>query len=83
MSVSAPGRRRHHELLDHRVPGRNCWRRSKEWDFLLINDSEARLLSGEHNLKRAAQKILAMGPSTLVIKRGEYGAMLFRDDRTS
>ena len=52
----------------------------KEWDFLLINDSEARLLSGESNLKLAAKKILAMGPNTLVIKRGEYGAMLFRDD---
>jgi sugar/nucleoside kinase (ribokinase family) len=52
----------------------------REWDFLLINDSEARLLSGETNMKRAAKKILGMGPNTLVIKRGEYGAMLFRDD---
>lgn len=52
----------------------------KDWDFLLINDSEARLLSGEKNLRRAAQKILAMGPNTLIIKRGEYGAMLFRED---
>jgi sugar/nucleoside kinase (ribokinase family) len=52
----------------------------KDWDFLLINDSEAVLLSGEHNMKRAAKKILAMGPSTVIIKRGEYGAMLFRDD---
>jgi sugar/nucleoside kinase (ribokinase family) len=51
-----------------------------EWDFLLINDSEARLLAGENNLKRAANKILDMGPNTLVIKRGEYGAMLFRRD---
>jgi sugar/nucleoside kinase (ribokinase family) len=49
----------------------------KQWDFLLINDSEARLLSGEQNLRRAAEKITAMGPSTLVIKRGEYGAILF------
>lgn len=49
----------------------------KEWDFLLINDSEARLLSGEHNLRRAAAKIMEMGPNTLVIKRGEYGAILF------
>jgi sugar/nucleoside kinase (ribokinase family) len=52
----------------------------KQWDFLLINDSEARLLSGEHNLRRAAAKIMAMGPHTLVIKRGEYGAILFRGD---
>lgn len=52
----------------------------RHWDFLLINDSEARMLSGENNLRKAAQKILDMGPSTLVIKRGEYGAMLFRRD---
>jgi sugar/nucleoside kinase (ribokinase family) len=52
----------------------------RDWDFLLINDSEARLLSGEHNLRRAAQKIMAMGPRTLVIKRGEYGAILFHDE---
>jgi sugar/nucleoside kinase (ribokinase family) len=52
----------------------------RDWDFLLINDSEARMLSGEHNLRRAAKKILGMGPNTLVIKRGEYGAMLFRED---
>ena len=51
-----------------------------EWDFLLINDSEAKLLSGESNLRLAAKRILAMGPNTLVIKRGEYGAMLFRED---
>ena len=51
-----------------------------KWDFLLINDSEARMLSGENNLRRSAQKILDMGPTTLVIKRGEYGAMLFRRD---
>jgi sugar/nucleoside kinase (ribokinase family) len=52
----------------------------REWDFLLINDSEARLLSGEHNLRRAAAKILDLGPHTLIIKRGEYGAILFRRD---
>jgi sugar/nucleoside kinase (ribokinase family) len=52
----------------------------KNWDFLLINDAEARMLSGEHNLKKAAQKIIGMGPETLIIKRGEYGAMLFRKD---
>lgn len=50
----------------------------REWDFLLINDSEARMLSGEHHLRRAAEKIAAMGPHTLVIKRGEYGAILFQ-----
>src|SRR6202030_299039 len=50
----------------------------KDWDFLLINDGEARMLSGENNLRKAAAKILDMGPHTLVIKRGEYGAILFR-----
>lgn len=50
------------------------------WDFLLINDSEARMLAGEYNLRKAAKKILEMGPNTLVIKRGEYGAMLVRRD---
>lgn len=52
----------------------------KGWDLLLINDSEARQLSGESNLKRAAAAIRAMGPRILVIKRGEYGAALFHDD---
>ena len=52
----------------------------KDWDFLLINDSEARMLSGENNLKKAARKILTMGPKALIIKRGEYGAMLFHQD---
>jgi sugar/nucleoside kinase (ribokinase family) len=49
----------------------------REWDFLLINDSEARLLSGERNLQRAAEKVMALGPRLLVIKRGEFGAVLF------
>jgi len=53
----------------------------REWDFLLINDSEARMLSGEQNLLKAAKVIHGMGPHTLVIKRGEYGALLFRRDR--
>src|SRR3979411_346338 len=52
----------------------------RAWDFLLINDSEARMLSGENNLKRAASKIIDMGPNTVVIKRGEYGAVLFHKD---
>jgi len=52
----------------------------REWDFLLINDTEARMLSGCQNLRQAANAILDLGPHTLVIKRGEYGAMLFRRD---
>jgi sugar/nucleoside kinase (ribokinase family) len=46
-------------------------------DVLSINDSEAELLSGERNVVVAARKILDMGPSSLLIKRGEYGALLF------
>jgi len=49
----------------------------KRVDVLLINDSEARQLTGEHNLVHAAEKIRAMGPTTLVIKRGEHGVLLF------
>jgi len=48
----------------------------KHVDILMINDSETRQLSSEHNLLRAAKHIFKMGPSTLVAKRGEYGAML-------
>ncbi len=46
-------------------------------DLLTLNDSEARLLAGEHNLVKAARKIMGWGPGYLVIKKGEHGAMLF------
>jgi len=46
-------------------------------NVLLINDTEAKMLAGEKNLPRAAQKVLAMGPQALVIKHGEYGATIF------
>jgi sugar/nucleoside kinase (ribokinase family) len=46
-------------------------------DILTINDAEARQLSGEHSLVKAANKILAMGPKYLVVKKGEHGALLF------
>ena len=49
-------------------------------DVLTINDSEARQLSGEYSLVKAAQKILKMGPKVLVIKKGEHGALLFNKD---
>ena len=48
----------------------------KHVDILMINDSETRELSSEHNLLRAAKHIFKMGPKTLVVKRGEYGAMM-------
>lgn len=50
-------------------------------DVLTINDEEARQLSGEHSLVKAAQKILAMGPKYLIIKKGEHGALLFNDKK--
>lgn len=46
-------------------------------DALTINDEELRQLAEEHNIRKAAAKVLKMGPKTLVVKRGEYGAMLF------
>ena len=48
-------------------------------DVLTINDAEARQLSGEYSLVKAAQKILKMGPKYLIIKKGEHGALLFND----
>jgi len=48
-------------------------------DVLAINDSEARQLSGEYSLVKAADKILTMGPKYLIIKKGEHGALLFSD----
>lgn len=50
-------------------------------DVLAINDSEARQLTHEYSLVRAAQKILAMGPKYLVIKKGEHGALLFNKEQ--
>ena len=49
-------------------------------DMLVINDGEARMLAKESNVVAAAKKIRAMGPEFLVIKRGEYGALLFTND---
>lgn len=52
----------------------------KQVDCLTINDEEARMLSGDYSLRRAAKTIMAMGPKTLIIKKGEHGALLFQDD---
>jgi sugar/nucleoside kinase (ribokinase family) len=49
-------------------------------DVLSINDEEARQLSGEYSLVKASQKILAMGPKVLMIKKGEHGALLFNQN---
>ncbi len=50
-------------------------------DVLTINDEEARQLSGEYSLVKAARKILTMGPKYLIIKKGEHGALLFHEDQ--
>ena len=49
----------------------------KEVDILIINDGEARQLAGEVNLIKASRAIMGLGPQTMIIKRGEYGALLF------
>lgn len=49
-------------------------------DVLLVNDGEARQLSGEFSLVKAARTIMKMGPKFLIIKKGEHGALLFHDD---
>jgi sugar/nucleoside kinase (ribokinase family) len=63
----------HAENLAHMLKG---------LDVLLINDTEAKLLAHDGNLVRAAEKIMAMGPKSLVIKHGEYGATAFFSKRS-
>ncbi|TVZ15959.1 PfkB family carbohydrate kinase [Maribacter sp. MAR_2009_72] len=53
----------------------------KHIDVLTINDEEARQLTGEYSLVRAAQKIFTMGPKFVVIKKGEHGALLFNESQ--
>lgn len=60
----------------------NLARVLKGLDGLLINDTEARLLAHDTNLVHAAEKILAMGPKSLVVKHGEYGATAFFSERS-
>ena len=50
-------------------------------DVLLVNDSEARQLSGEYSLVKAARAIMKMGPRYLIIKKGEHGALLFHEEK--
>lgn len=66
-------------IADHKE---NLSKVLRELDVLLINDGEARMLAGERNLVLAAEKVLAMGPKTLVVKHGEYGATAFFSDRS-
>jgi sugar/nucleoside kinase (ribokinase family) len=50
-------------------------------DVLTINDAEARQLTGEYSLVKAARKVLSMGPRYLIIKKGEHGALLFHGEK--
>jgi sugar/nucleoside kinase (ribokinase family) len=66
------------DTMNYWISGSNAELREtlKHVDILMINDSECRELSNEHNLLLAAKHIFKMGPSILVVKRGEYGAMM-------
>ena len=55
------------------------WKVLERIDVLLINDGEARALGGDPNLVKVAKKILARGPKHLIVKRGEYGVLLFSE----
>ena len=69
------------DTMDHWIQGSGEALRKllQRIEMLIINDSEARLLSGEHNIVRAARSILKMGPKVVLIKRGEYGVLQFSD----
>lgn len=58
------------------------WRTLAEVDVLIINDGEARALGGDPNLVKVARTILARGPRHLIIKRGEYGVLMFNQKET-
>jgi sugar/nucleoside kinase (ribokinase family) len=66
------------DTMNYWIEGSNTDLREtlKHVDVLMINDSETRQLSSEYNLLRAAKHIFKMGPSALIVKRGEYGAMM-------
>jgi sugar/nucleoside kinase (ribokinase family) len=66
------------DTMNYWISGSNADLREtlKHVDVLMINDSETRELSNEYNLLRAAKLIFKMGPTALVVKRGEYGAMM-------
>jgi len=65
-------------IADHRE---NLEKVLHELDVLLINDTEARMLSGEHNPVKAAARVMRMGPRSLVVKHGEYGATGYFSER--
>jgi sugar/nucleoside kinase (ribokinase family) len=70
------------DTMNFWIEGRNAelLKLLEQVDLLMVNDSEARQLSGEHNLLRAARWIQERGPSMVVVKKGEHGAVLFARD---
>ena len=58
------------------------WRTLEKVDILMINDGEARALGEDSNLVQVAKRILARGPQHLIIKRGEYGVLMFNEKQT-
>jgi sugar/nucleoside kinase (ribokinase family) len=72
------------DTMDHyiRTEPDGLRRLLKRIDGLVLNDSEAKLLTGDDNLVRAGKMIAAMGPRFIVIKKGEHGAMFFGPDET-
>ncbi len=70
------------DTMNYWIEGKNSELKEtlKYVDILIINDSEARMLSGEPNLIHAGRKILQMGPTKLVIKKGEHGCLLITDE---
>jgi len=70
------------DTMNFWIEGRNAELRKtlERVDVLLINDAEARQLSGEWNIVKAARAIRALGPRTLVVKKGEHGVLMFSDE---
>ena len=77
----AAGGPRLHEPVDRDGP-RVAAAAIREVDCVLLNDSEIRMLTEEPNLARAARKVMELGPTIVVAKRGEYGAVMFTPERS-
>ena len=65
-------------IADHRE---NLLKVLRDLDVLLVNDGETRMIAGENNMLKAAEKVMALGPKAIVVKHGEYGATGFFSDR--
>ena len=65
-------------IADHRE---NLVKVLHDLDVLLVNDGETKMISGENNIVKAAEKVMALGPKAIVVKHGEYGATGFFSDR--